>query len=78
MHEIEESINSIIIKQLDLKKEQISEDASLFEDLGADSIDIVELIISFEVKFGIEIPDEDIFNLNYLKEIYKYIKQKID
>ncbi len=77
MSEITEVINEIIINKLDIKEQRISEDAQLFEDLGVDSIDIVELVISLEVKFGIEIPDEDIVKLKYLKDLYKYIDSRV-
>jgi len=78
MSDLKDSINEIIVRKLDLKEKKISEDASLFEDLGVDSIDIIELIIAFEVKFSIEIPDEDIVNLKNIGDLYKYIQGKVN
>ena len=58
MTEIAQKVKKIIIEQLGVTEEQVTEDASFIEQLGADSLDTVELIMAFEDEFGIEIPDE--------------------
>ncbi len=77
MYEIKERVNRIIANQLEVEKDKLSDNLSLFEDLGADSIDTVELIIAFEVEFDIEIPDVEAELLFTLNDIYKYVEKKI-
>jgi acyl carrier protein len=73
--ELEERLFSTIADQLGVEREQVKPDASFTEDLGADSLDLVELIMALEEEFGVDIPDEDAEKiitvgdaLNYLKE----------
>jgi len=56
---IEEKVKDIIVEQLGVNPEQVTPQASFIEDLGADSLDIVELVMAFEEEFGVEVPDED-------------------
>jgi acyl carrier protein len=78
MNDIKSRVKSIIANQLEIEEGKLSDEASLFKDLGADSIDTVELVIAFEVEFDIEIPEEDAKKLNNLKDIYSYIESKIN
>ncbi len=76
MDNIKDRVRRIIANQLEVEEDQLSDNVSLFEDLGADSIDTVELIIAFEVEFDIEIPDEEAESLFTLNDIYKYVQKK--
>lgn len=76
MDDVKERVKRIIANQLEVEEEKLSDNVSLFEDLGADSIDTVELIIAFEVEFDIEIPDSEAESLFTLNDIYKYIEKK--
>ena len=76
MDDIKERVKRIIANQLEVEEEKLTDNVSLFEDLGADSIDTVELIIAFEVEFDIEIPDSEAESLFTLNDIYKYIEKK--
>ena len=59
MSDIEAKVKEIIVEQLGVNPEQVTSEASFIEDLGADSLDTVELVMAFEEEFGAEIPDED-------------------
>ncbi len=78
MSEITEAINQILIDKLDLKERTVSEESTLFDDIGIDSIDFVDLIISFEVRFGIEIADEDVERFVTLGDLHHYIEKKVN
>ncbi len=69
-----EKVKKILCDQLDLEEEQVTEDAEVIEDLGADSLDIVDLVMTLEEEFDTEIPDEDIENLKTVGDIVKYIE----
>lgn len=69
-----EKVKKILCDQLDLEEEQVTEEAEVIEDLGADSLDIVDLVMTLEEEFDTEIPDEDIENLKTVGDIVKYIK----
>jgi acyl carrier protein len=71
-------LKEIIIDRLDVEEDQIVPEASFVEDLGADSLDIVELIMGIEEEFGIEIPDEDAEKLTSVGEAMNYTLSKID
>ncbi len=66
-------IKDIIVEQLGVNEEQVTADAKLMEDLGADSLDAVELVMAIEEEFGIEVPDDEAEKLTSLTEIEKYI-----
>lgn len=74
---IEEKVKEIISKQLGVDRSEITPDASFVEDLGADSLDTVELVMAFEEAFNIEIPDEDAEKIGKVKDAVDYIKNKI-
>ena len=71
-----EEIKAIIVKHLKIDPAKITDTTNLQEDLGADSLDLVEIIMELENKFGIEIPDEDIFGLKTMNDVIAYIEKK--
>lgn len=74
---LREKVVSMIAKNLDLNPADISPDAHLIKDLGADSLDVVELVMSFEDEFGIEVPDEDAEKIGTLSDILSYIERRM-
>ena len=70
---IEERVKKVIEEQLSVKQDQITRDASFIDDLGADSLDTVELVMALEEEFGIEIPDEEAEKITKVKEAIDYI-----
>lgn len=74
---VEEKVKEIISKQLGLNVSEVTPDASFVEDLGADSLDTVELVMAFEEAFNIEIPDEDAEKIQKVKDAIEYIKNKV-
>lgn len=80
MASIEERVKKIIIEQLGVKEEQVTTNASFVNDLGADSLDTVELVMALEEEFGTEIPDTDAEKITTVKEATDYITshQKAD
>jgi acyl carrier protein len=77
MEEITARLKEIVMDRLDVEEDQIKPEASFVEDLGADSLDIVELIMGIEEEFDIEIPDEDAEKLTNVGEAMDYIKGKL-
>lgn len=75
--EVVAKLKTIVSDRLDVEADQVTEDKSFVEDLGADSLDIVELIMGIEDEFGIEIPDEDAEKLTSVGEAMKYTLEKI-
>ena len=73
---IEEKVKDIIVEQLGVNPEQVTEKASFIEDLGADSLDIVELVMAFEEEFSVEVPDEDAEKLQTVGDVINYIKER--
>jgi acyl carrier protein len=71
---IEEKVKDIIVDQLSVNPEQVTPSASFIEDLGADSLDTVELVMAFEEEFGVEVPDEDAEKLQTVGDVIKYIE----
>ncbi len=71
---IEEKVKSIIVEQLGVQAEEVKPEASFVDDLGADSLDTVELVMAFEEAFGIEIPDEDAEKIQKVKDAIAYIE----
>ena len=67
----------LIVEQLDADSDNISDDDSFMDDLGADSLDTVELIMAFEEEFDIEIPDEDAENIRTVGDVLKYLEDKL-
>ncbi len=73
---VEEKVKEIIAKQLGVSGSEVTPESSFVEDLGADSLDTVELVMAFEEAFGIEIPDEDAEKISKVKDAIDYIKSK--
>lgn len=71
-----EKIKSIIAEQLGVKAEEVTPESSFVDDLGADSLDTVELIMALEEEFSIEIPDEDAEKMSKVSDVIKYIEEK--
>ena len=74
--EITERVKAIIVEQLGVGAEEVTPEASFIEDLGADSLDTVELVMAFEEEFGAEIPDEDAEKLTTVGAVINYLKEK--
>lgn len=72
---IEERVKEIIVNQLDVNPDQVTPDAKFIEDLGADSLDTVELVMELEDKFGNEIPDDQAEKLQTVGDVIKYIEE---
>jgi acyl carrier protein len=77
MAEHEAKIKSIIEKELGVEREKLTPEASFIEDLGADSLDIVELVMEFEKEFNIDIPDEDSEKLRTVGDVIAYLEAKV-
>ncbi len=73
MSNIPEKVKGIIVEQLGVDLDQVTEDAAFVDDLGADSLDQVELVMALEEEFGLEIPDEDAEKITRVKEAVSYI-----
>jgi acyl carrier protein len=73
---VAEKVKSIIAEQLGVKIEEVKPEASFIDDLGADSLDTVELIMALEEEFNVEIPDEDAEKMTKVGDAIKYIEQK--
>jgi len=73
----DEKVKAIIAEQLGVKPEEVTPDASFIDDLGADSLDTVELVMALEEEFGIEIPDEDAEKMSKVSDAIKYIDEKV-
>ncbi len=76
MSSIKDKVKECIVTQLGVNEEEVTEEASFIDDLGADSLDIVELVMAFEEKFGIEIPDDDAEKIRTVKDAIDYISEK--
>ena len=73
---LESKVKDIIVEQLGVNADQVTDGASFIEDLGADSLDTVELVMAFEEEFGAEIPDEDAEKLTSVGGVISYLKEK--
>ena len=73
---LEDRVKEIIVEQLGVNAEQVTAQASFIDDLGADSLDTVELIMAFEEEFGAEIPDEEAEKLTTVGKVVEYLKSK--
>ncbi len=76
MEDLEVKIKSVIAEKLSKKIEDIRNDASFIDDLGADSLDIVDMVMKLEEEFGISIPDEDLDKIKTVGDAIEYIKSK--
>ena len=72
---VADKVKSIIVEQLGVDEEEVTSDASFVEDLGADSLDTVELVMAFEEEFEIESPDEDAEKITRVKDAVEYIEK---
>jgi acyl carrier protein len=75
MADVEQKVKDIIINELGVEPEKVTPEASFVEDLGADSLDTVELVMAFEEEFGMEIPDEEAEKLQTVRDAVNYIQQ---
>jgi acyl carrier protein len=75
---VEQKVKEIIVEQLGVDADEVTPEASFTDDLGADSLDIVELVMAFEEEFGIEIPDEDAEKIQRVQEAVAYIAQRAE
>jgi acyl carrier protein len=75
MADVEAKVKDIIINELGVEPEKVTPEASFVEDLGADSLDTVELVMAFEEEFGMEIPDEEAEKLQTVRDAVNYIQQ---
>lgn len=73
---VQDKITEIIVEQLGVKPEEVTPEASFVDDLGADSLDTVELVMALEEEFGIEIPDEEAEKIQTVGDAVKYIEEK--
>ncbi|MFQ5585268.1 MAG: acyl carrier protein [Thermodesulfobacteriota bacterium] len=73
---VENKVKKIIVDQLGVSEDEVTEQASFVDDLGADSLDTVEMVMAFEEEFGIEIPDEDAEKIRVVKDAIDYIEKK--
>ena len=77
MSNVEEKVKDIIVEELGVEREKLTSEASFMEDLGADSLDTVELVMAFEQEFDIDIPDEDAEKLRTVGDAMNYLHEKI-
>lgn len=73
---IEQRVKKIIVDQLGVKEDQVTPEAKFIEDLGADSLDTVELVMALEEEFGQEIPDEEAEKLQSVGDVIKYVEER--
>jgi len=73
---VQDRVKEIIVEQLGVNPDQVAPEAKFIEDLGADSLDTVELVMAFEEEFGAEIPDEDAEKLQTVGDVIKYIEER--
>ena len=75
MASIEERVLDLVVEQLGVSEDQVNPQASFIDDLGADSLDTVELVMAFEEEFGIDIPDEDAEKMSSVGDAIKYLEE---
>jgi acyl carrier protein len=75
---VEERVKKIVIEQLGVKEDEVSNEASFVDDLGADSLDTVELVMALEEEFGCEIPDEEAEKIQTVQQAIEYIKAHLE
>ena len=76
--EVADRVKELVVEQLGVDAEEVTNEASFIDDLGADSLDIVELVMAFEEEFEIEIPDEDAEKIKTVGDAIDYIKGKVE
>ena len=75
---VSDKIKDIIVEQPDVEEDAVTMEASITDDLGADSLDVVDLVMSIEESFDVEIPDEEVENIKTVGDIVKYIENKVE
>ena len=75
MSDVADRVKKIVVEHLNVEEDKVSENASFIDDLGADSLDTVELVMAFEEEFGIEIPDDAAENIQTVGDAVKFIKE---
>ena len=78
MEQLSVRVNSIISDQLGVEGGSLVREANLLDDLGADSLDVVELVMALEEEFGIEVPDEDVENIRTIGDVVDYIGTRVE
>ena len=73
-----DKVKKIIVDQLDVEEDKVTEAASITDDLGAVSLDVVDLVMSFEEEFDIEIPDDQVEKIKTVGDIVKFIEEKVE
>lgn len=73
-----DKVKKIIVDQLDVEEDKVTEAASITDDLGADSLDVVDLVMSFEEEFDIEIPDDQVEKIKTVGDIVNFIEEKVE
>ena len=76
--DVEAKVKEIIVQQLGVDAEKVTLEASFVDDLGADSLDVVELVMAFEEEFGVDIPDEDAEQMRTVGDAVKYLKAQME
>ena len=74
---VENKIKKIVVDQLGVEADEVKDEASFLDDLGADSLDTVEMVMAFEDEFGVEIPDEDAEKIKTVKDAISYIEERV-
>ena len=78
MSSVEDRVKQIVVEQLSVKEEEVGSESSFVDDLGADSLDTVELVMALEEEFSCEIPDEEAENITTVQQAVDYIKANMD
>jgi acyl carrier protein len=78
MQAVVQRVSSIVGEQLGVEEADLVPEASLLDDLGADSLDVVELVMALEEEFGIEVPDDDVENIRTIQDIVRYVEGKAE
>ncbi|HJB25619.1 MAG TPA: acyl carrier protein [Firmicutes bacterium] len=73
-----EKVRDILCEQLDVDEEKVTMEANITDDLGADSLDIVDLVMSLEEEFDVEVPDEEVENIKTVGDIVKFIESHVE
>ena len=73
-----EKVKSMIVDQLDVDEDKVTMNANIQDDLGADSLDIVDLVMSFEDEFDMEIPDDQVENIKTVGDVVKYVEENTE
>jgi acyl carrier protein len=75
MADLFEQVKEVVVEQLNANPDEVKPESKFVEDLGADSLDVVELVMALEEKFGIEIPDEDAEKIQTVEDVVKYVRE---